>query len=240
VAGWDCGSHGTLWARKRSDQPSSPSPALLACPSRSPPGLRAVRDAEGAGARQVSGCRGGGSWEGALGPLPAIAPCNPCLPCPHQQQASPFPPSPSPPQPIERAAFQRGALAAAHALRGAPARAVGGALTWLLPRLRRQCRVAQSHTRELDPHRAHRTMQAQPSPATILQGADRNGSCGRKTPNRNAETFRKVYLLEYIERNAAKVWRNAHIHWATKAALQQANRARPCHIATVPPLYALS
>ena len=54
----------------------------------------------------------------------------------------------------------------------------------------------------------------------MAQGADRKGSCGGETPNRNHETFRKVYPLKYIERNSAKVWRNAHIPWATEAARQ--------------------
>ena len=31
----------------------------------------------------------------------------------------------------------------------------------------------------------------------------------------------------HIERNSAKVWRNAHIHWATKAAPQQLEPRAP-------------
>jgi hypothetical protein len=41
--------------------------------------------------------------------------------------------------------------------------------------------------------------------------------------NRKRETFRKAYLLDLVELKSAKVWRNAHILWATKTALQRKN-----------------
>ena len=72
-------------------------------------------------------------------------------------------------------------------------------------------------------------------PWSSAQARVRSGmvGLGAERETETPETFRKVYLINLIDLNSAKVLRNAHIPWATKAA-QQLNALAPCQLASLP------